>query len=556
MSIYWRSLLDSSLVLLIASSAGGLVAGCADTGDSTPAEDVNEAAAAVGVRQAWTTKSTSFAAHQDGAVVLMANGSVLMSNGRDDFSDVYNPATNVTTHGATNFMAEPRTGLTAALLPSGNVVISSGFYPTFYGDTWVFHPTTATWTSGGINSPLSYAHAAVTLQDGRSVILGGEDGNGSDYDIQAFNESLAQWSTIGNLIDNREDHAAVVLTDGRVLDIGGNSIPFHAGGSSVLLASAELFNPSTGTSALTGSLATARYNFTANRLANGKVLVTGGTDGTTTFTSSELYDPATGAWSSTGALGLARKKHFSVALQDGRILVVGGASTKTTELYSPTTGAWTAGSPMSLITNVYSATLLADGRVLVTGTAGGAGIAEIYDPSSQCVTFQRGTFGTTADTQIGAGSLTKNYGTSTVANTGLIAGAARQTLISFDLSPIPTGSTVSSSSLSLYENTVSSPASSVEVHRITAAWGETTVTWSSFAGAYDPTIAGSFASGATAGSRAVDVTGLVQGWRSGASANNGVLLSQPGTSGYSSFNTAEATPTSTRPALSVCFVAP
>jgi hypothetical protein len=556
MSNYWRSLVGSSLVLLVASSAGGLVVGCADTGDSTPAEDVNEAAEAVGVRAAWTTKSTAFSAHHDGAVVLMANGSVLMSNGRDDFSDVYNPITNLTTHGALNVNAEPRTGLTAALLPSGNVVISCGFYPTFYGDTWVFHPSTAQWTSGGTIQPLSLAHAQVTLQDGRSVITGGDDSNGAQYDIHAFNEALAQWSTIGNLIDNRENHSAVVLADGRVLDIGGYSIPFHAPGSAVLLASAELFNPATGTSALTGSLATARHSFTANRLANGKVLVTGGTDGTTALTSSELYDPATGTWSSTGALGLARAQQFSVKLQDGRVLVVGGATTKTTELYSPATGAWTAGSPMNLINNVYSATLLADGRVLVTGTAGAGGIAEIYDPSPQCVTFQRGTFGTTADTQISAAATTKNYGTSTVTNTGLVAGGARQTLLSFDLSPIPAGSTINSSTLSLYDNTVSTPASAVEVHRITAPWAESTATWASFAGAYDPTIAASFASGAAVGSRAVDVSTIVQGWRSGANTNEGVLLSQPGTSGFSSFNTAEATTISTRPALSVCFVAP
>ena len=101
MSNYWRSLVGSSLVLLIGSSAGG----CADTGDSTPAEGVNEAAEAVGVRQAWTTKSTAFPAHQDGTAVLMANGSVLLSNGRDDFSHVYNPVTNVATQGALNISA-------------------------------------------------------------------------------------------------------------------------------------------------------------------------------------------------------------------------------------------------------------------------------------------------------------------------------------------------------------------------------------------------------------------------------------------------------------------
>jgi hypothetical protein len=556
MSIYWRSVVGSSLVLLLASSVGGLIAGCADIGDSTPAEGVNEAAGAVGVRQAWTTKSTIFPAHQDGAAVLMANGSVLLSNGRDDFSHVYNPVTNTWFQGAVNNLAEPRTGLTGALLPSGNVVITCGFYPTFYGDTWVYHPTTQQWTFGGLIQPLSLAHGAVSLLDGRSVITGGEDTNGSQYYIRAFDETTATWPIIGNLIDNREDHAAALLADGRVLDIGGHSIPFQAPGPSVLLASTELFDPATNTSALTGSLATARYDFTATRLSTGKVLVTGGNNGTTKITSSELYDPATGTWSATGSLAVARSKQYAVALNDGRILVVGGATTKTTEIYTPSTGLWTAGSPMNLIDHVFSATLLADGRVLVTGNTGSGGIAEIYDPSPQCVTFQRGTFGTTADTQISAASVTKNYGTTTVANTGLVSGGVRQTLLSFDLSPIPAGSTISSSTLSVYENQASSPASTVEVHRITAPWAETTVTWSSLGGAYDATIAASFASGAAAGSRSADLTALTQGWKSGSIASDGVLLSQPGTSGVTSFNTAEVTTASTRPALSVCFVAP
>jgi hypothetical protein len=489
----------------------------------------------------------------------MANGSVFLTNGRDEFSDVYNPVINTVTPGTFNPSAESRTNLTAALLPSGNIVISCGLYPTFWGDSWVYHPTTDDWTFGGIFSPLTFGHAAVSLQDGRALVTGGTDASGSQYFIHAFDEALGAWPVIGNMIHNREGHAAVMLANGRVLDIGGVSIPYHAPGSPSILASAELFDPATNTSALTGSMATARYSFTATRLSNGKVLVAGGANDTTTFTSSELYDPASGTWSSAGALALARSRHFATALPDGRVLVVGGANTKTTELYTPATGAWSAGSPMNLITNVTSATLLADGRVLVTGTAGTAGtagIAEIYDPSPQCVTFQRGTFGATADAQISAASVTKNYGTSTVANTGFVGRAARQTLLSFDLSPIPAGSTISSASLNLYANAVPSLSSAVEVHRITAPWAEATVTWSSLAGAYDPTIAATFASGAAAGARSVDITGLVQGWRSGATVNNGVLLTQPAATEFTSYNTAEASHASTRPALSVCFVAP
>jgi hypothetical protein len=211
---------------------------------------------------------------------------------------------------------------------------------------------------------------------------------------------------------------------------------------------------------------------------------------------------------------------------------------------------------MNITTRAYTATLLDDGRVLVVGSLNGVPTAEIYDPSPQCVTFQRGSFGTTADTQIGAASPTKNYGTSTVANSGLVGGSTRQTLLSFDLSPIPAGSRIDSAALTVHENATSGATSAVDVHRITAAWAETTVTWSSFAGAYNPTVEATFLSGVTPGSRTVDITGVVQGWRSGATTNNGVLLAQPSATTFTSYNTGEATPASTRPALAVCFVAP
>src|SRR4051812_16642878 len=52
----------------------------------------------------------------------------------------------------------------------------------------------------------------------------------------------------------------------------------------------------------TGSLATARSGHTATLLPDGKVLVAGGSGGTST----ELYNPANGTWTATGSLGTPR----------------------------------------------------------------------------------------------------------------------------------------------------------------------------------------------------------------------------------------------------------
>ncbi len=74
----------------------------------------------------------------------------------------------------------------------------------------------------------------------------------------------------GSLNTARDYHTATLLNNGMVLMAGGYN------SSSGYLASAELYNPATGTFTLTGSLNTARYRHTATLLNNGMVLMAGG----------------------------------------------------------------------------------------------------------------------------------------------------------------------------------------------------------------------------------------------------------------------------------------
>ena len=85
-----------------------------------------------------------------------------------------------------------------------------------------------------------------------------------------------------------------------------------------------------------------------------------------------------------------------------------------------------------------------------------------------------------------------------------------------------TGAMIQSATLHVYVNTAS--GQSVEAHRITADWGELTVTWLNFGGAFAPGVEGTFTG--SLGWQSVDITALMKAWVDGVYPNYGVLLNQ------------------------------
>jgi len=143
-----------------------------------------------------------------------------------------------------------------------------------------------------------------------------------------------------------------------------------------------------------GSMSKVRYAHVSTTLADGRVLVAGGTDGTFSHSTAEIYNPSTGTWSATGSMSVVRSSAQAVRLLSGKVLVAGGFGASTAELYDPSTGTWaTAGSFAGLAQHAIALNPVS-GFVYVAGVAGGGHNFSAYNPTTN-------TWATKADTIFG-----------------------------------------------------------------------------------------------------------------------------------------------------------
>lgn len=246
----------------------------------------------------------------------------------------------------------------------------------------------------GVTSP----YPLTGLTDGQTYYyrIGAVSAAGETLSAEAFsylyiggNPAGAFDTSLGTLLNARVGHNATRLANGKVLITGGTSV---AG----TLANSEIFDPLATTSKFTatGSLQTARAYATDTLLNNGKILIIGGNNNAGSFATAELYNPATASFDYTGSMAASRTKHTATLLANGKILVTGGWSGTdtlgTAELYDPSTGLFSSTGSMANVRHSHTATLLPSGQVLVTGgcntgdcaTGSDIASAELYDPTT------------------------------------------------------------------------------------------------------------------------------------------------------------------------------
>jgi len=232
--------------------------------------------------------------------------------------------------------------------------------------------------TGSILGPRGY-HTATLLPSGKVLLAGGDslDGDVSPLaSAELYDPATGTFSATGSMTAAREYHSATLLLNGMVLIAGGE------GSSRDAFARAELYDPSTGNFSATGGMTVAREYHTATLLTDGMVLVAGGQDSSAfTLASAELYDPAAGTFTATGKMTVERASHSATWLPNGKVLIAGGPWASA-ELYDPGTGTFAITGSMSRARSDHSATLLPNGKVLIAGGNSGGDTAELYDPSA------------------------------------------------------------------------------------------------------------------------------------------------------------------------------
>lgn len=209
----------------------------------------------------------------------------------------------------------------------------------------------------------------------------------------------------------------------------------------------------------------------------------------------------------------------------------------------------TGSGTLSTASGTYSKAITMPGSVVYNRIAT---IATDYPaPSSASLT-------SVADSFVTQDASSSNYGTlATMDVQSRKTSKNRRSFVRFDVSSIAAGSTVNSATLTLCASSVTNNRT-YNVHRVTASWVETSITWSN-----QPSVAASATSSATTppspSCMTWSVTSDVQAWVDG-TANNGLRISDntedSGGTSLTTYATRENDTAGNRPNLSVTYVTP
>ncbi|MFM8979192.1 MAG: kelch repeat-containing protein, partial [Planctomycetia bacterium] len=225
---------------------------------------------------------------------------------------------------------------------------------------------------------------------GGTIIFPVPGGGGSTVEVPVLAPQQL-WPTLGSLARGRYSHSATLLAQGQVLVAGGTVA------GTTLTNRAELYIPSTQSFVATaGTMVVARSNHVAVRLADGRVLLAGGYVESplgmlSVLDRAEVFDPVTGTFSEVGRMLRPRVDAAAALLPDGRVLVTGGSNLvggllldhDDAEAFDPVSGSFAPLAARMLHTRATHLLLpLGDGSLLLAGGSDSDARCERFEPGS------------------------------------------------------------------------------------------------------------------------------------------------------------------------------
>jgi uncharacterized protein YjbI with pentapeptide repeats len=334
-------------------------------------------------------------ARRNHMVIALPNGKILVTGGAANAdgtgslasAELYDPVAH-TFSSTVNTMSTSRVDHTVTLLLSGEVLVTGGYSDTtnaqpsadlYFTANNVFNPVTAQMTTPRAE------HAATLLANGKVLITGGNDNNGNTLaSAEIFDPTANTFTATAQPMNSvRQAHHADLLPNGKVLISGGLD------GNNNALASAEIYDPVAGTFTPTGNMTTARGNHSSALLYTGQILVAGGLTGPGTglvlTATAELYNPGTGTFTPTANMSIARGHYAGIVLDDGTDFISGGATLPAginADIYNPVTQTFSVSGNFTAAQTGMREAVAPDGTVLLASGVNNA-VPAVTVPNSE-----------------------------------------------------------------------------------------------------------------------------------------------------------------------------
>lgn len=288
------------------------------------------------------------------AATTLNDGRVLFTGGVDgtaavtDSCEIYDPTTNAFTTVAS--MPGVRAGHAAATMSDGRVLVVGG--TTDFTDlataitavlntSSIYDPVADAWTNGPNIGGRRLVPALSSLSNGKLMISGGIEvtvlfgipiGLTSTTKAQLFTPATNSWANAPAMPAGRAYHQdnQVTLADGRLLLTGGVFIPNLLGAANATsIDGADIYDP-VANSWLGTTMSRERTGHSATLLANGDVVVCGGSEGLVSaavaLDAVAVFDATTNTWSDIAPMTTARVGHTARLLPDGMLVILGPAN--------------------------------------------------------------------------------------------------------------------------------------------------------------------------------------------------------------------------------------